>query len=245
MDIASLHPIDPETLRQYVGALNGTAPERGRWVTDDLRSQVRRAREGNERAANQVSLGLARALGAAGPVYTYGQYGLSFWEAQVDRPLGMLMRPPSRLFTDAGLDPAASRAMPIRLDIQLGMMGGAWIPDRLIEQAYVLLDDHLERSVKRLVAAEHEPLPALTLMFEAVGYARSHGLGLYEALGVVGPGGTGPAGVEVRQPDPRRLDPALVARIRESQKEPKQPGLIQRLFGRGHAANGRAPGSGE
>jgi len=247
MHIVSLHPIDFETVRRYVAALNGETidPSGLGAPPGNLSEDTARARNGDERAAIRLTYGLALALGQATPVFTcQDAFGLSFWEAQVDRPLGMLMRPPARLFMDAGLDAAAARAMPTRLDLQLGMMGGAYIPDRLAEQAHQLLDDHMERSVKRLMAAEYDPMASLGLMYEAFSYARERGLGLYEAMDVTGPDGEGLPGATVLRPDRKRLDRDLVLRIAAYQKPPKPPGLIQRMFGRGGSpasVNGHLP----
>lgn len=247
MHIVSLHPIDLETVRRYVAALNGEPPDPawGGALPGGLRDDAFRARAGDERAATRLTYGLASALGRSMPVFTHGNaFGLSFWEAQVDRPMGMLMRPPARLFMDAGLDAVTSRAMPTRLDFQMGMMGGAYIPARLIDQAHQLLDEHMERTVKRLMAAEYDPMTSLGLMYEAVSYARGNGLGLYEAMDVTGPDGEGLPGATVFRPDRNRLDRDLVQRIIACQRPPKSPGVFQRMFGRGGSpanANGRLP----
>lgn len=247
MELISLHPVNLEDVRLYVAALNGAAPDPdwNGWFSDRLREDVARSREGDERAANRLTHGLAFALSQRAPLYTHSAFGLSFWEAQVDRSLGMLMRPPSRLFMEAGFEKASARTMPIRLDRQQGMMGGAYIPARLIDQARQLLEDHMERSVKRLVAAEYDPLASLGLMHEAVTFARDNGLGLYEAMDVIGPDGQGLPGVTILSPDRLRLDQALVERIAEYQKLPKKPGLMQRLFGRNPetSSNGHIPNS--
>jgi hypothetical protein len=137
MEVVSLHPLDLEVVRRYVAVLGGAPvePAWNGWFSESLRADLARARGGDERAANRITHGLAFALGHSAPIFTGPAFGLSFWEAQVDRPIGMLMRPPSRLFMEAGLDRAVAREMPIRIDMLHGMMGGAWIPARLIEQA--------------------------------------------------------------------------------------------------------------
>ena len=247
MEIVSLHPLDKAIVERYVSALGGSPPAAAwsGWFSESLRQDVQSAKAGNEGAANRITLNLARALGQAGPVFTYSAFGLSFWEAQVDRPIGMLMRPPSRLFVEAGFDPTAARTMPIRLDLQHGMMGGAYIPARLIEQAWGLLQEHMERSVKRLAEAEYDPVASFGLMYEAIGYARERGLGLYEAIDVIGPDGQGGAGMAVVRPDRKRLDRELANQIAEFLKPPKKPGLMSRIFGRGGGAtttsNGQHP----
>ncbi|MDQ3443814.1 MAG: hypothetical protein M3490_09430 [Chloroflexota bacterium] len=246
MHIVSLHPIDPETVHRYVASLQGEPPDpslngalNGNPIDD-----ARRARAGDERAATHLTYGLARALAHTLPIFSHDAFGLSFWEAQVDRPLGMLMRPPARLFIEAGLDTAVARAMPTRLDFQMGMMGGAYIPARLMKQAHQMLDEHMERSVKRLMAAEYDPMASLGLMYEAVSYARDNGMGLYEALDVIGSEGQGLPGATVIRPDRKRLDRGVAERIADYQKPPKKPGLIQRMMGRGGSpasVNGHLP----
>ena len=246
MHIVSLHPIDPETVHRYVAALKGAPLDSSLngASNGNFGDDARRARAGDERAATRLTYGLARALGHTVPIFTHDAFGLSFWEAQVDRPLGMLMRPPARLFIEAGLDTAVARAMPTRLDFQMGMMGGAYIPARLIDQAHQLLDEHMERSVKRLMAAEYDPMASLGLMYEAVSYARDNAMGLYEALDVTGPDGEGLPGATVIRPDRKRLDRDIAERIAAYQKPPKKPGLIQRMIGRGGSTasvNGHLP----
>lgn len=246
MHIVSLHPIDLETVHRYVAILNGEPPEPARTgvVAGNLLTDTDRARAGDERAATRLTYGLARALAQSAPVFVHDAFGLSFWEAQVDRPMGMLMRPPARLFIEAGLDAAVARTMPTRLDFQMGMMGGAYVPARLIDHAFQLLDEHMERSVRRLVAAEYDPVASLGLMYEAVSYARDNAMGLYEALDATGPDGEGLPGATVIRPDRKRLDRDLVQRIVELQKPPKGPNLLQRMLGRGGArtgVNGRVP----
>src|SRR3712207_7989765 len=61
--------------------------------------------------ANAVSYGLARLLGAVEPVFFVPGLGFTQLEAKFDRGIGMLLRPPSRLFGDAGLETIAARAM--------------------------------------------------------------------------------------------------------------------------------------
>jgi hypothetical protein len=246
MHVVSLHPLDLDVVKAYVAALQGGEIDAawGGWFDPRLRDDLAQVRQGNEQAANRITLGLARALATSQPVYINNPFGLSFWEAQVDRPVGMLMRPPARAFQEFGIDPATVRAMPIRLDLQLGMMGGAWVPARLIDQMQALLDEHLERSVKRLVAAEYDPYPIVGLMGEAIAYAREGGFGLFEALDVVGPSGEGLPGATIVLADRKRIDPDLRQRIDAASQPEKKPGFLSRLFGRGRppvSSNGRHP----
>lgn len=231
MHLVSLHPIDPDLVQRY--------------VTSQVATPAMRVRPGDPAAAIRLTHGLATALSQSTPAFVASDaFGLTFWEAQVDRPLGMLMRPPARLFIEAGLDVAVARAMPTRLDFQMGMMGGAYIPARLIDQACQLLDEHMERSVQRLVAAEYDPVASMGLMYEAFAWARSRNLGLYEALDVMGPAGEGVPASAVIRADRKRLDRQVAARIEAYRKPPKKPGLFQRMLGRGAAkanANGHLP----
>lgn len=238
MELVSLHPFDPEVATRYVRALgSGQPPGPWRaWWDSAAPAALDGAREGSEDAANVISLGLARALAQEHPTFVQQGFGLTTWEARVDRGVGMLMRPPSRLFVEAGLDRQVVQAMPIRLDLQRGLMGGAYVPARLVGDLHELLEFRLDRMARRLHEAEYDPIAMLGLMFEAVDYARDRGLGLYEALDAVGPPIPGMVLVE---PDPKRMDRELRRRIEQAIKPAKGPGLLTRLLGRGgSAANG-------
>src|SRR6266511_4149473 len=121
MELCTLHPLDLDVVRRYVGAVVGTGSTGGlngvepAWMERVLATARRgheRAAKGDEAGANAVSFGLAQVLATAQPTFVPTGVGLTIWEARIDRGAGMLMRPPSRLFVDAGLDPAAARAMP-------------------------------------------------------------------------------------------------------------------------------------
>jgi hypothetical protein len=147
----------------------------------------------------------------------------------------MLLRPPSRLFGEVGLATAAARAMPIRLDLSAGTMGGAHIPPRLVPDLRRLLETRTERLVRRLIEAELDGVAILGLMMEIAAYAAERGLGLYEALDVITPEApqADPPGARIIAPDRKRLDRALRRRLEEAAKPPKKPGLAARLLGRG------------
>jgi len=237
MELISLHPFDPDVASRYVRALVAGAPPDaawGAWWNSAATAAVDRAREGSEDAANQISLGLAYALAQEQPVFVHEGFGLTTWEARVDRGVGMLMRPPSRLFVDAGLDRQVVQAMPIRLDLQRGLMGGAYVPARLVGDLYELLDFRLDRMARRLHEAEYDAVALLGLMFEAGSYARERGLGLYEAIDAVG---APIPGMVVIEPDAKRLDRELRGRIEQAIKPQKGPGLLSRLLGRGRASS--------
>lgn len=245
MQVISLHLIDPDIVTEYVAALRGepALASWDGWFQESLRLDLERALARDERAANRLTFGLAEALADSGPSYMGTASGLSFWEARVDRSIGMLMRPPSRLFVDAGLTSASISAMPIRIDQQLGMMGGAYIPARLIDQAASLFDTHLERSARRLVEAEFEPYAALALMHQAIHHAKERGLGLFEAQDLLGPSGETARNRTVIGADRKRLPADLKARIDLALTPPKKPGPFKRLLGHGDqstSANGQA-----
>jgi hypothetical protein len=242
-ELCTLHPLDPAVVARYVQAVTTQAEPRSvvpadpawseRLVTTARRG-YERAKTGNELGANAVSYGLARALATAHPTYLLPGAGFTVWEARIDRGIGMLLRPPSRLFGEAGLATPAARAMPIRLDLQAGMMGGAHVPARLVPDLQRLLDARTERLVRRLIEAELDGVAILGLLMGAVAYAAERGLGLYEALDVITPEApeADPPGAHVLMPDRKRLDPALRRRLEEAAKPPKQPGLVARLLGR-------------
>lgn len=235
MDVISLHPFDPSIVERYVAALNGNLPPQpgwSSWWNDALPAALDQARVGDERAANRISLGLAWALAEAQPSYLIPGFGLSTWEARIDRGVGMLLRPPSRLFVDSGMNAATARAMPIRLDSQLGMMGGAYVPPRLVPQLRELLESRFERTVRRLAAAEYDPIVILEPIQEAIGRAQEQGYGVFEALDAFGPDGQAMPGMRVVMADPRRVDKALRQRIELARREPKKAGLLARLLGR-------------
>jgi hypothetical protein len=180
---------------------------------------------------NDLSFGFAGWLALRQPVYARQGLSLSSWEARVDRGAGMLLRPPSRLFSEAGFDPAVARAMPIRIEGGDAMMGGAYVPARLMGDFLDRLERHTERSVRRLNEAELDGAELTALMLEAARYAHGRGFGLYEAVDLLdgADSGTWPPGISVI---PRATDRAEVERIRQASLPPKEPGLIARLLGR-------------
>jgi hypothetical protein len=230
MEFISLHPFDQRIANIYVEALLGRRepdPSWASWWSDDLRRALDDLQEGRESGANRITVGLARAMAAEHPAFLQEGFGFTTWEARVDRGVGMLMRPPARVFVDAGMDRRLVDDIPIRLDMQSGMMGGAYVPERLIGQLDTLLDERLERMAKRLKDAEYDPFPMIGLMHQAVRYAKERNLGLYEAIDVVTP-----EMQTIRAVEKKRMDPALRERIEKAIAEEKKPGLFGRLFGR-------------
>ena len=240
-EFATLHPYDPRFVRDYVAAVRGdlsgaqllpAAPE---WANRELARAKRgyqRALVGDEVGANLVSHELARLLGAGMPVYFVPGAGLTQLEARFDRGLGMLLRPPSRLFMDAGLESTAARRMPIRLDASGGSMGGAFVSPALVPQFRAHIEARLERLARRMAEAEMDAPAYVGILLEAATFAESRGFGLFEAADVVVPGvaESEPPGLTLLQPDRKRLDKSLRQQLEEAARPPKEPGLFARIF---------------
>jgi len=242
-ELCTLHPLDPAVVERYLRVVTGDAegelfvpgdPAWSRRLLASARRGYAGALDGREGGANALSYGLAQLLATVHPTFVLPSAGFSVWEARIDRGIGMLLRPPSRLFGEAGLATAAARAMPIRLDLGSGLMGGAHIPARLVPDLRRLLDQKAERLVRRLVEADLDGPAVLGVLIEAAAYAGDRGLGLYEALDVVTPEApeADPPGAVVLLPDRKRLDPVLRRRLEEAAKPPKKPSLAARLLGR-------------
>ncbi len=256
MDRCSLHPLDPVVVRRYADALIDAAvapPLRDQAWAGQAMEHARRgydaARQGDESGANLVSQGLGRFLAAAHPSFLGDGVVPTVLEARIDRGVGMLVRPPARLFGDAGLATMAARSMPIRLDLGRGGMGGAHVPARLVPDLERLIEARTVRLLRRLAEAELDAVPTLGLLIQACAYARERNFGLYEAMDVFAPWtpGGSPPGAEVVWPDRSHLEPGLRRRLEEAAKPPKRPGLLQRLFGRrpqdgSISGNGHLPG---
>ena len=197
------------------------------------------ALRGQETGANAMSYGLARLLAAMGPSFYLPGVGFTQLEARYDRGVGMLLRPPSRLFGDAGLETAAARAMPIRLDAS-GSMGGAFIPPPQTPRFRDLLVQRLERLAPRLAEAELDAPALLGTLLEAAAYAAERGSGLYEATDIVVPGvpESEPPGLRLIVPDRKRLDRDLRQRLETALRPPREPGLLARVFGRSRTSAG-------
>ncbi len=254
-ELATLHPYDPVLVARYVAAVRGEiSPDEllsgnPAWMTREIeqaRQGYSRAVGGNEAGANAVSFGLARLLGAIEPVFYLPGLGFTQLEAKVDRGIGMLLRPPSRLFADAGLETTAARAMPIRIDAAAGMMGGAFIPPALTPQFHVLLEQRLDRLARRIAEAEMDAPALLGSLLNAATFAAERGYGLYEAIDVFVPDvpESAPPGLRLVIPDRKRLDRDLRKRLEEAARPPKEPGVLARLFRRGGAPRAQDPDAG-
>jgi hypothetical protein len=245
MELCSLHPFDPGMVKTFVhlvqaggeGQQGGLPP--GPWsarLLAEARIGYGRARDGSEAGANAVSYALAQFLATNTPSFLLPGAGLTPIEARIDRGVGMLMRPPSRLLVDAGLDGVAARAMPIRLDLTRGLMGGAFIPARLVPDLHALLEKRLERFLRRFIEAEMDGVALVGALLAATEVAQANGWGLYEAMDVVTPDmpEADPPGSRVIVADRKALDKDLRKRLETAAKPPKQPGMIGRLLGRGN-----------
>jgi len=190
-----------------------------------------------DRDLNQLTFGLAAALASRHPTFAADGLSLTAWEARVDRGISMLIRPPSRLFGEAGLPRSVARNLPIRLDPGERMMGGGYIPARLIPQAEELLDRNLPRSVRRMIDGELDAVSLQGLMMEATAYARMNHMGLYEVIGLVDyqNSSTWPPDYRVRN---RPADRATIQRISIASKPEPKPGAISTLWKR---ISGRTP----
>lgn len=225
MEWTSLHPLDESRVAAYL--------ERVR--ADRLRETgLRAVNIRDDREAGVLTLGLARFLAEGEPVYFHEGLSLTTIEARIDRGVGMLMRPPSRLFMDAGLDASAARALPIRLDLQQGMMGGAFVPARLIPQMRTMLEERMARILRRLNEAEYDAVAALGLLIEAADDAAARRVGLYEAIDAVQPDlpSTWPPGARVRFADVKRLERSLRKQLEAAAKPEKRPSLMAWMLGR-------------
>jgi hypothetical protein len=229
---------------RYVAAVTGqiepealvpAAPNWSERVVRAARVGYERANAGQEAGANALSYGLAQVLATSQPTFLLPNAGLSAWEARFDRGVGMLLRPPSRLFGDAGLPLAIARTMPIRVDLGGGgMMGGAYVPARLVPELQRLLNSKAERMVRRMVEADYDGIALMGIMIEVADAAAAGGHGVYEALDVVVPEApeADPPGARVILPDRNRIPREMRLRFEEAAKPPKKPGLVARLLKR-------------
>lgn len=218
MELSSLHPVTGDDARLFLEILAASPPGRLGSVP-----------EASNGYPNALGHEFACFLADRAVSFVMPGLSLSTWEARVDRGIGMLLRPPSRLFVEAGMPVEAARRLPIRLDAGGGMMAGAYVPASLIPQLEELLTGRLERQARRLAEAEIDAVPVLGLMLEAVATARAMGTGLIEAADVYGSSEMR-GGVVIA--DARRVDMALRQRIELAIKPPKEPGAIGRLLGR-------------
>jgi hypothetical protein len=219
--VYSLHPVTTEDVRAFLVASDTRADSGGAQALDWLR-------RGDSRATGMFGQALAAFLAERQPSFVLTEISLTNWEAQIDRGIGMLMRPPARILVDAGMDRSVAQQFPIRLDHNAGSMAGAYVPAHLMDQFATLLESRLERHLRRLREAELDPVANMGLLLEAVAFAQARGTGLIEAIGVVE---NLAAGTPVVIADRKRLPKDLRKRLEEAAKPPKKPGLVARLLG--------------
>lgn len=239
MEACSLHPLDLSVVHDYVRMLTGNGAAREpleatAGLAATAVSGSGRSNTVSEGSLNEITAGLAWELAKHHPTYVQYGLGLTPLEARIDRGIGMLLRPPSRFFSDAGLDRDVARRFPVRVDLAGAMMGGAFIPARLIPDLERLVERRTERFLKRLAEAEVDNVASLGLLIEACRYARENGLGLYEAVNVIVPEApeSWPPGADIVTANRKRLDPELRRKLEDAAKPPKKPSLMSRLFRR-------------
>jgi hypothetical protein len=221
-----LHLYSPDIATRYIQALRGEEDPRWSWWEDDLPMFLTRAV--SEIEANKLTSGIALAMAEQNPTFFYDSCGLTTWEAMIDRGVGMMMRPPARIFVDHGHNPYLINSMPIRLDMQGGFpMAGAWVPPHLLPRLYEMIETRMDLWARRIHEAELDPYPLLTTLHMAAEEAMKHGLGLIESMDVLPPGSR-----VVETPDRKKMDPEMRARIQAAISQDRQ-GLIDKLFRRG------------
>lgn len=221
-----LHLYSPDIATQYIQSLRGEVAPIWSWWQADLPELL--TREVSEQEATRLTSGITLAMAEQYPTFYFETVGLTFWEAMIDRGIGMLMRPPARIFVDHGHNPYLIDKMPIRLELQGGFpMGGAWIPPHLIPKLHEMIDQRLDLWAKRIQEAEMDPYPMLTTIHMATEEAMKQGLGLVESMDVLPPGSS-----VIQTPDRKRMDPVIRERIHAALQEEKQS-LMDRLFRRG------------
>lgn len=236
---SALHPFDPAVARAFVAALDPSASATlpgldPAWSADlvrTARAAAERLAAGDARGAYDLTAAWALALAAFHPVFMHDSLTLTTWEARVERGAAMLLRPPSRLFIEAGFDPVVGRRLPIRLETTGASMGGAWVPPHLVPNLGALLDTRFDRIAQRLAESDLEPLGVIAMSRAAIDYALQRGLGLYESEGVIlaDEPATLPPGGAIRTYDRKRVDPALRDRVALATTPAKRPGLLDRL----------------
>src|SRR4051812_44010475 len=135
MELCTLHPFDECAVAEFVSTIENDA------ILTTARDRLAR---GDQRGADQLTHALAQLLARREPSFYHPGLSLTGLEARIDRGVGMLLRPPARIFVEAGFDEQLARRLPIRLDLSKGMMGGAFIPARLVPSFSELIETKLE-----------------------------------------------------------------------------------------------------
>jgi hypothetical protein len=240
VELCSLHPVSDTLAAAYVQQLKLDSmhfPGQSDAGGSEIRGRESIGSNGipraglDDRQLQQVGFGLAQFLALEHPTFAGQGLALTSWEARVDRGIAMLVRPPSRLFADAGLPVQIARRIPIRLDLGEGMMGGGYIPARLMPQAQEMVYRNIKRSVRRMIDAEMNATTLQALMMEAVDYAAASHLGLFEAVGLVdfSDPATWPPGSQVHN---RPSDKGILQLVADAARPDPKPSRISRLFNR-------------
>lgn len=223
----SLHPINNAEVRAFVEAC-----QRGRADSPGVEQGCvgfEWLRRNDSRGPALVTSGLALFLANRGPSFIFMDTSLTKWEASIDRGIGMYLRPPSRLFVDAGIDRALVQGLPIRLDSSGGVMGGSFVPARLIEKLQTMLEERLATQMQRMIESEIDAVATMGLMLDALEYARGIGCGLFEAADVIGP--EVPGDIHLVVASRNRLAKDVRKRLEDAAKPPSRPGVLRRMFG--------------
>jgi hypothetical protein len=223
----SLHPFKTSDVRAFIeacqrGGSMSLGIERGSLGFEGMRRN-------DSRGPSMLTSGLALYLAERGPTFVFPDASLSKWEATIERGIGMYLRPPSRLFVDAGVERVVVRDLPIRLDSSGGMMGGSYVPAHLVEPVRTVLEARLMSQMRRMVEAEIDAVATMGLMLDALQFARESGAGLFEAADVVGPEVPGEFQLVLASRD--RLPKEVRKRLEEAAKPPSKPGVLRRMFG--------------
>ena len=223
----SLHPVKTSEVRAFIEACQrggslSPGVEKGsvgfEWI-----------RRNDSRGPAMLTSGLALFLAERGPAFVFRDASLSKWEATIERGIGMYLRPPSRLFVDAGIERSIVQSLPIRLDSSGGMMGGSYVPQHLVEQVQTVLEERLARQMRRMVESEIDAVATMGLMLDALKYACEVGTGLFEAADVVGP--EMPGAYQLVVASRERLPKEVRKRLEEAARPPGKPGGLRRMFG--------------
>src|SRR5690606_28475056 len=143
MQQVCLHLYSPDIATKFIKSLRGEEVPEWSWWQGDMTELM--SREVSEDEANRLTSSIALAMAEQYPSFYYEFCGLTHWEAMIDRGVGMLMRPPARVFVDHGHNPYLVDKMPIRLEMQGGFpMGGAWVPPHLIPKLQEMIEQRLE-----------------------------------------------------------------------------------------------------
>ena len=221
MQLITVHLYDPEIATSYIAALRGQMVPTWSWWQGDLPALLSPTMD--EAAAARISTGLAMAMTDAYPGYHWDGFGFTPWEAMYDRGIGMYLRPPARVFVDSGINPIVTGRMPIRLDLQGGIMAGAWVPPHLVPQLDRMIDERLERWAKRLQEAEVDPYPLLATLRMATDDALHRHLGMIEAINILTPGMP-----IIETPDRKHMSTDLRVRI-ETALTPEKKSFFDRF----------------